>query len=349
MNTVKVWDRFVRFAHWGLGLLVLGSFLTSDVDRLVPIHVRLGLGIFAVVVARMVWGFIGSPPARFRAFVRSPREIAAYGRTLVRGRPELHQSHNPLGGAMVVALLTVLLALVATGAIVYAGPEFAGPLGSVLSRRAAHAVKEVHEGLSALLVAMIAAHVAGVAFSSWRERQNLVLGMVTGRKRAAGGSPRPASQPPTGMVGRATRLTGAIALGLAAAVTVGLMLGIPRRAAAASPVAAGLLREYEAEARRLRPGFGAFSAEEGHRLYRAEFLHDGQKVSCSSCHTPDPRSRGMTPAGKIVEPLAPAANPERLSDRSQVEKWFKRNCKQVLGRECTAEEKGHFVTWLLGA
>jgi hypothetical protein len=61
------------------------------------------------------------------------------------------------------------------------------------------------------------------------------------------------------------------------------------------------------------------------------------------------RGRGLTPAGKVVEPLAPAANPARLTDRSEVEKWFKRNCKQVVGRECTAEEKGHVITWLLGA
>jgi hypothetical protein len=61
------------------------------------------------------------------------------------------------------------------------------------------------------------------------------------------------------------------------------------------------------------------------------------------------RGRGLTPAGKVVEPLAPAANPARLTDRSEVEKWFKRNCKQVVGRECTAEEQGHVITWLLGA
>jgi Domain of unknown function (DUF1924) len=59
--------------------------------------------------------------------------------------------------------------------------------------------------------------------------------------------------------------------------------------------------------------------------------------------------RGLTPAGKVVEPLAPSANPDRLTDRRDVEKWFKRNCKQVLGRECTAVEKGHFITFLLGA
>ena len=249
---------------------------------------------------------------------------------------------------MVVALLAVLLGLVATGAVAYAGPEFQGPLTGLLGRRAAHGVKEVHQALSGLLLGMIAIHVAGVLFSSWRERQNLVLGMVTGRKRAPeppSGAPRPA--PGRGL--RLSRFAAALAVGAVAALSLAVLLGLPVRAGAASPVADDLLREYRAQARRERPSFASFSAEEGRRLYFAEHLQEGRRVSCSSCHTADPRARGLTPAGKVVEPLAPGANPDRLGDRREVEKWFRRNCKQVLGRECTAEEKGHFVTWLLGA
>jgi cytochrome b len=347
MKKVKVWDLFVRLFHGGLGLLVLGSFLTSDDDRLTGVHVKIGLGVLALVLARVAWGFFGTEHARFRAFVRRPREVLAYARALGAGRPPVHLSHNPLGGAMVVALLAVLGGLVATGAVAYAGPEFSGPLTGVVSKATAHAVKEVHEGLTSVLLALIAAHVAGVLFSSWRERQNLVAGMVTGWKAAPDAAP--AGAPPPRRGARAFRAAGALALGAVAAVTLALALGIPRRAGAASPVAAELLREYDAEARRARPAFTGFSAEEGRRLYFREFVQEGQRVSCSACHTADPRARGLTPAGKVVEPLAPAANPARLADRAEVEKWFKRNCKQVVGRECTAEEKGHFVTWLLGA
>jgi cytochrome b len=347
MRQVKVWDLFVRSFHWGLALLVLGSFLTSEEDRLTAIHVRIGLTVLALVLARIAWGFLGSEPARFRAFVRRPREILAYARDLVRGRPPPHLSHNPLGGAMVVALLAVLLALAGTGAVAYAGPEWRGPLTGLVSRKAAHAVKEVHEGLSGLLLGMIGAHVAGVLLSSWREGQNLVLGMVTGRKRAPEASPPPGPPPGRGL--HLARLAAALALGALAAAGLAALIGFPARAGAASPVAARLLEEYRARARRERPSFESFSAEAGRRLYLSEHLQEGRKVSCSTCHTPDPRAQGMTPAGKAVEPLAPSANHARLTDPGEVEKWFKRNCKQVLGRECTAEEKGHFVTWLLGA
>jgi cytochrome b len=348
MRRVKVWDLFVRLSHWSAALLVLGSFLTSEVDGLRSTHVRLGLGLLALVLARIAWGFLGPAPARFSAFVRRPGEVLAYARELAAGRPPIHLSHNPLGGAMVLALLAALLGLVATGAVTYAGPEFSGPLSGVLTKQGAHAVKELHEGLAGLLLGLVAAHVAGVLFSSWRERQNLVAGMITGWKRApeSGHAEDPRE---SGGLSRAARLGAALALGSAGALAVALLLGVPVRVFAASSVADGLLREYEATARQQRPGFLRFSAEEGRKLYSESRVQDGQPISCSTCHTDHPRQAGRTPAGKIVEPLAPSANPRRFSDRRDVEKWFKRNCKQVLGRECTAEEKGNFMTYVLGA
>ncbi|HEX7625102.1 MAG TPA: cytochrome b/b6 domain-containing protein, partial [Anaeromyxobacteraceae bacterium] len=262
MRQVKVWDLFVRLAHWGLGLLVLGAFLTSEKDRLTSIHVTIGLGVLALVLARTAWGFFGSEPARFRAFVRRPREVIAYARELALGRAPLHLSHNPLGGAMAVALLAVLLGLVATGAVVYAGPEFAGPLAGIVGKRTAHGVKEVHEALSTLLLGMIGAHVAGVLFSSWRERQNLVAGMITGWKRAPQARADLTAEPQRRASGGA-RIAAALVLGALTAVTLALFLGLPVRVAAGSPLATELLREYEALARQQRPGFTAFSADEG--------------------------------------------------------------------------------------
>ncbi len=347
MSNVKVWDPVVRLFHWGLALAVLGSFLTSDEDALVPVHVKIGLVVVALVVMRLAWGFLGPHPARFTTFVKRPSEILAYGRRMLTGRPPLHLSHNPMGGAMVVALLGVLAGLALTGAVAYAGPEFEGPLTGVLSKRGGKAVKEVHEALSGALLALVGLHVAGVLASSLLERQNLILGMITGLKRAPEGEP--AAGPSTRWT-RLLRVAGAataLTLGAAAAVALALLLGLPGRASATTPLARELLQEYEAAARAARPGFTGFTAAEGKRIYLEEHVQEGQKVSCATCHTADPRQGGRTPVGKVVEPLAPSANPARLTDRADVEKWFKRNCKQVLGRECSAEEKGHFVTYLL--
>jgi cytochrome b len=182
--TVKVWDPYVRFSHWATGLLVLGSYLSSGKGRFVAIHAGLGLTVAVLVLARVAWGFVGPGPARFSAFVHRPRAIVTYTRALARGRPPLHLSHNPLGGVMVVALLAVLLACTVTGAIAFAYPRLHGPFSDLVTPRVARAVREVHEGCTGILGSLIGLHVTGVLFSSWREGQNLVRGMVTGRKRA---------------------------------------------------------------------------------------------------------------------------------------------------------------------
>ena len=91
------------------------------------------------------------------------------------------------------------------------------------------------------------------------------------------------------------------------------------------------------------------SAARGEAFFKA--THTGGKpdtASCPVCHTADPRSTGRTRAGKPIEPMAVSANPARFTDPAKVEKWFRRNCNSVLGRECTAAEKADVVAWLIG-
>jgi hypothetical protein len=91
----------------------------------------------------------------------------------------------------------------------------------------------------------------------------------------------------------------------------------------------------------------ALSATRGEALYRSEHAgRNGQTVSCAGCHTASPKQAGQTRVGKRIEPLAPAANPQRFTDAAKVEKWFRRNCQDVLQRECSAQEKGDFIAWL---
>jgi hypothetical protein len=73
----------------------------------------------------------------------------------------------------------------------------------------------------------------------------------------------------------------------------------------------------------------------------------GGDWSCASCHTANPLAPGKhAKTGKVIAPLAPAANPQRFADAAKVEKWFKRNCNDVLGRVCTAQEKGDVTAYL---
>ena len=95
-------------------------------------------------------------------------------------------------------------------------------------------------------------------------------------------------------------------------------------------------------------GFTGFSAERGEHLFKTNFSTGKPDTpSCTTCHTTDPRKTGQTRAGKDIEPMAASVNSKRYSDQAKTEKWFGRNCNNVLGRECTATEKGDFITFML--
>jgi cytochrome c553 len=94
-----------------------------------------------------------------------------------------------------------------------------------------------------------------------------------------------------------------------------------------------------------------FSAGAGKILWNEKHPspRGGEARSCATCHTSDLTARGKhVETGKIIEPLSPAVNAKRLTDARQIEKWFTRNCKWVLGRECTASEKGSFLLFIRG-
>nr|WP_245398383.1 DUF1924 domain-containing protein [Pelomicrobium methylotrophicum] len=110
-------------------------------------------------------------------------------------------------------------------------------------------------------------------------------------------------------------------------------------------MAAGVLETY-----RLAAGAGFVpSPERGAAFFRKPFGHTPGMPACTSCHTDNPARPGRhAVTGKTIEPLAPAANPARLTDPAKVEKWFRRNCREVVGRECTAAEKADVLAYLMG-
>ncbi len=122
-----------------------------------------------------------------------------------------------------------------------------------------------------------------------------------------------------------------------ALAVVALALACPAHAVTPAELLAG----YQAKA-----GAPA-SPERGKRLFTTNF---GQPLgwSCASCHTEDPTRKGKDDVtGKPIEPLAPAFTPGRFTDRIKVENKLRLNCNDVVGRECTAQEKADLLAWLL--
>jgi mono/diheme cytochrome c family protein len=118
--------------------------------------------------------------------------------------------------------------------------------------------------------------------------------------------------------------------------------------AIALPVAASanvILDGYKTLAKQESPAFKDFTVAAGQKLYTTV---GPNQLSCSSCHTDSPKNEGKhAKTNKVIEPMAPSVNPKRFSDLAQVEKWFKRNCNDALGRVCTTQEKGDFMTYML--
>lgn len=169
--TIKVWDLSVRLFHWSLAALFVTAYATGDeIER---VHVIAGYSIAVLLVLRIVWGFVGPRYARFRNFVRPPREVLANLCDVALFRAPRHLGHNPVGGWMIVALLIVLAATCMTG---YMMTTDAFPV--------AKWVEEAHETLANVTLGLVLLHVLGVLVSSFQHQENLVKAMVTGRKRA---------------------------------------------------------------------------------------------------------------------------------------------------------------------
>lgn len=169
-DEVHVWDRLVRTLHWGLALALLLCWLGTF--ALPGVHQPAGWLALALVGQRLAWGFVGGRRARFRHFVRGPRATAAYALALWHGRARRHLGHNPLGAWMVLALLGCVMALALSGWL-YTTDRFWGD----------EQVEAWHLALAWVLGGLVLLHLAGVLFTSWRQRECLPRAMLTGRKR----------------------------------------------------------------------------------------------------------------------------------------------------------------------
>jgi cytochrome b len=168
LSRIKVWDAPVRVMHWLLALSFSLAWLTAEVDSARGVHIMLGYTVLGLIVARLIWGLVGTRHARFSAFVRGPAEVWRYAMAYAQGRPPHRTGHNPLGAMAVVAMLGLGLATGLTGL-------------AMCSWGWGDAAEELHEALASAMLAVVGLHVLAHNL----QRINAIAPHLIGRARPA--------------------------------------------------------------------------------------------------------------------------------------------------------------------
>ena len=164
-----VWDLPVRVFHWLLVLCFAGAWITAESEHWRLVHVTLGYTMAGLLAFRVLWGLVGTRHARFASFVRGPRAVLGYLKSLVGRNPEHHTGHNPAGALAIVGLLALTAVTAASGFATY--DELGGEW-----------LEDLHEGAANAMMLLVVVHVLGVVVSSFVHKENLVRSMFTGRK-----------------------------------------------------------------------------------------------------------------------------------------------------------------------
>ena len=192
MKRVLIWDLPVRLFHW---LLVGGILLAFAIAQfgskrgtLFPYHAMIGIVLGAMLVLRLLWGVVGTRHARFGSFLFGPAAVGQYFKGVVTGNAVRHVGHNPGSSWVIFLIYAGVAAIVGSGLMMSGGKE---------------AFKEIHEAAVYTLLAVAAVHVAGVILHTVRQRENITLGMITGRKHADEQAAIPSAAPMAAMLGLA--------------------------------------------------------------------------------------------------------------------------------------------------
>ncbi|GAB4217095.1 MAG: cytochrome b/b6 domain-containing protein [Rhodoferax sp.] len=179
---VRVWDLPTRVFHWSLVGCVSGLVITGNIGgNAMQWHFWLGYTVLALLLFRLVWGFVGGYWSRFSTFLFSPRSIVSY----VKGLPEplWTVGHNPLGSLSVFGILGVLLAQVSTGMMSDDTIAWQGPLVRWVNEQWVEWATYYHKDIGkVLLIGLVLLHLNAIAFYRFVKGQRLVAAMITGDK-----------------------------------------------------------------------------------------------------------------------------------------------------------------------
>lgn len=182
LHKVRIWDLPTRVFHWALVLCIVGLIITANVGGNAMVwHFRIGLGVLALLLFRLVWGLVGGHWSRFAAFIYSPRSIINYLKG--KGKPEHSVGHTPTGAGSVFALLAVLFAQVGSGLLSDDEIAFAGPLTRFVSGATVNLATNYHKNIGKwIILGLVVLHIAAIIFYL-RRKHNLIKPMLHGDKQ----------------------------------------------------------------------------------------------------------------------------------------------------------------------
>jgi len=180
-----IWDLPLRLFHWLFVAAILVAWASSELGSdYIDYHMMSGYFIIGLLLFRVVWGFIGPKHARFRQFLPSFSSLVKYVQSLKKGEKIYAPGHNPLGSLMVV-LMIVLTTLQATSGLFINDDVFSsGPYYGSISASTEQVMSFLHHNVFNVLLFAIFLHLFAIAYYLKVKKENLVLPMITGKKKA---------------------------------------------------------------------------------------------------------------------------------------------------------------------
>lgn len=183
---VKLWDFPVRLFHWALVIAIVTAWWSNQ-QVMIDIHAIAGYSVLALVLFRIVWGFVGSSNARFADFLTGPRHVIGYLGKLPKGSTSelTYTGHNPAGGWMVLVMILLVGVQAVTG--LFASEDtflfFDGPLVTYVSSDFASTMNWIHHTNINLIYGAVGLHVFAALFYLVVKRENLIRAIVIGTRR----------------------------------------------------------------------------------------------------------------------------------------------------------------------
>lgn len=182
-NKKLIWDIPTRIFHWAIAITLFYSWYSITQEGNLDRHFISGFVALGLILFRVIWGFVGPRYARFASCIYKPSELVAYVKTLFNREGGKYAGHNPLGALSVFALLLVILFQAVSG--LFADDEFYyfGPLNDYISSGMAGKITQLHYANVNIIIGLAALHIVAILFYQLYKKENLIIAMITGKKR----------------------------------------------------------------------------------------------------------------------------------------------------------------------